>query len=209
MQIVVLASEPQKEALLRGGAIDIDWITDIHGFAQYPSAGAYLDLLYVNETERNAALARLAPALVCINSVADTLPNTHPDFIRCNGWEGFLDSPLVEASCSDEARKPEAETVFAVLNKKLEWVPDEPGFVTARVISMIINEAYLALAEGVSSKEEMDTAMKLGTAYPYGPFEWSEKIGLKNVADLLEKLSRQHARYHPAPLLLQEAGNIT
>ena len=42
---------------------------------------------------------------------------------------------------------------------------------------MIINEAFLALQEGVSTKEEINTAMKLGTNYPLGPFEWVEKIG--------------------------------
>ncbi len=45
-------------------------------------------------------------------------------------------------------------------------------------MAMIINEAWHALAEEVSTKNEIDTAMKLGTNYPYGPFEWAEKIGL-------------------------------
>jgi 3-hydroxybutyryl-CoA dehydrogenase len=70
---------------------------------------------------------------------------------------------------------------------------------------MIINEAYLALAEGVSTKEEINTAMKLGTAYPFGPFDWAEKIGLKNIALLLQKLSSTQPRYTPAAGLLQEA----
>jgi 3-hydroxybutyryl-CoA dehydrogenase len=67
---------------------------------------------------------------------------------------------------------------------------------------MIINEAYLSLEEGVSSKEEMNTAMRLGTNYPYGPFEWAEKIGMEHIARLLQALSRQQVRYAPAPLLL-------
>jgi len=76
--------------------------------------------------------------------------------------------------------------------------------VTPRVISMIINEAYFALDEGISSKEEIDTAMKLGTNYPYGPFEWSEKIGLKKIYDLLIALTTTNSRYKPAPRLEQE-----
>jgi 3-hydroxybutyryl-CoA dehydrogenase len=31
----------------------------------------------------------------------------------------------------------------------------------------------------ISTKAEIDIAMKLGTNYPYGPFEWSEKSGWK------------------------------
>jgi 3-hydroxybutyryl-CoA dehydrogenase len=85
-------------------------------------------------------------------------------------------------------------------------VPDVPGFIAPRVVTMIINEAYFALAENVSTKTEIDLAMKLGTNYPFGPFEWAEKIGLKNIAELLGTLSRVNKRYEPAPLLLNEAA---
>jgi 3-hydroxybutyryl-CoA dehydrogenase len=111
----------------------------------------------------------------------------------------------VEASAEDES-KEKAETVLAFFNKKIEWLPDEPGFVTARVVSMIINEAYLSLQEGVSTKKDIDKAMKLGTNYPYGPFEWSEKIGLQNIASLLNSLAAEQPRYTPSPLLLASLG---
>jgi 3-hydroxybutyryl-CoA dehydrogenase len=75
------------------------------------------------------------------------------------------------------------------------------GFVTPRVISMIINEACLALQEGVSTKEEIDTAMKLGTNYPFGPFEWMDRIGQDKIYALLLKLSRHQSRYLPAAYL--------
>ena len=70
---------------------------------------------------------------------------------------------------------------------------------------MIINEAYHALDEEVSTKEQIDIAMKLGTNYPYGPFEWSEKIGLKNVVQLLQNLATQDERYVISALLLSES----
>jgi 3-hydroxybutyryl-CoA dehydrogenase len=57
----------------------------------------------------------------------------------------------------------------------------------------------------VSTKKETDIAMKLGTNYPYGPFEWAEKIGLKNIAALLTALCKEENRYQPSPLLLKEA----
>jgi 3-hydroxybutyryl-CoA dehydrogenase len=61
------------------------------------------------------------------------------------------------------------------------------------------------LEEKVSTKEEIDTAMKLGTSYPYGPFEWSRKIGVKNIFELLSVLAKTNARYEPAALLKDEA----
>ena len=71
---------------------------------------------------------------------------------------------------------------------------------------MIINEAYFSLSEKVSSKEEIDIAMKLGTNYPYGPFEWSQKIGLKNIYNLLRILEKEESRYKAADLLRDEAN---
>jgi 3-hydroxybutyryl-CoA dehydrogenase len=76
--------------------------------------------------------------------------------------------------------------------------------IAARVISMIINEAYFALGDKISTKEQIDIAMKLGTNYPYGPFEWSEKIGLQKIYALLKKLREKERRYDIAPLLDEE-----
>lgn len=182
------------------------WVNEASALAGYPAAGAVMDLTFEPTAERISTLAQMLPKPVIINSVAHTLQDTHPDFIRINGWASFLSSPFWEAACSNEAGRKKAEPVFHFLGKKVEWLPDTPGFVTARVVSAIINEAYLALEEGVSTKEEINTAMKLGTAYPYGPFEWAGKIGLQNVRGLLEALRRQHPRYTPAGLLVKEAA---
>jgi 3-hydroxybutyryl-CoA dehydrogenase len=66
---------------------------------------------------------------------------------------------------------------------------------------MIINEAFYALSDNVSSKQEIDVAMQLGTNYPFGPFEWADQIGVNNVLKLLDKLTETDRRYTPAPLL--------
>ena len=138
----------------------------------------------------------------------DTADEINSSFVRINGWNTFLSSSLVEAACHDEQAKLKAEEVFALFNKRIEWLADEPGFITARVVSMIINEAFISLGEDVSTKEEINTAMKLGTAYPFGPFEWAEKIGLKNIISLLNKLSETQTRYTPSELLVEEASRV-
>jgi 3-hydroxybutyryl-CoA dehydrogenase len=81
------------------------------------------------------------------------------------------------------------------------FVKDQPGFVAARVISMIVNEAFFAFGENISTIEEIDKAMKLGTSYPKGPFEWAEKIGVDKIYLLLRKLAEKEERYLPAPAL--------
>lgn len=202
MQIVVICNEEQKGELISGSMEEgaVIWVTDI---ANLSKGDAVIDLLFQNTTERLDVLK--AFPLTIINSVTDTATSIHPSFIRINGWTTFLKGMIVEAAGAEAARAA-AEEVFDQMNKKVEWLPDEPGFVTPRVISMIINEAYFALSEGVSTKEEIDTALKLGTAYPFGPFEWSEQIGLKNIAHLLTTLSTREPRYQPCHLLLQEAA---
>lgn len=209
MQLVVLASEIQKQELGENASDQIVWVENEQQFRQYPSADALLDLTYVNTPKRNALLSELLPKPVVVNSVTDTLREIHSAFIRVNAWNTFLASPMLEAACTSKEEKAKLEEVFSLLQKKIEWLPDEPGFVTARVVSMIINEAYLALEEGVSTKDEINTAMKLGTNYPYGPFEWAEKIGLQNIAALLRKLSVVHQRYIPSAWLMQEAEKAT
>jgi 3-hydroxybutyryl-CoA dehydrogenase len=207
MQIVVLCNDEQKAELTSGGVQDsaeVVWITDVHAFFNYPTADVFMDLLFETLDDRLQLLEQLLPKTVVINSVVDTLQQTHSSFIRINGWPTFLQASLLEASATDGTPTKELEKVFAHFGKTVEWLPDAPGFVTPRVISTIINEAFFALQEGVSTPQEIDTALKLGTAYPYGPFEWSKKIGLQNICTLLQQLSKTQKRYTPCDLLVQE-----
>lgn len=203
MQIAVLANAALKEELLQDTTVDgVVWVEAAKDFLSV-AADAYIDLLWDNSAERKSILKRLLPRSVIINSVVETLRETDEGFIRMGAWPTFLKGNLIEAACLNDAQKEAADWIFNRFGKELEWLPDVPGFVTPRVVSMIVNEAYFALQEGVSTKAEMDTAMQLGTAYPYGPFTWSEKIGVQNIVDLLQKLSATQPRYTPAPLLLQ------
>ena len=207
MQLVVLANEILKEELLLNGIskeLDLVWIEHVEQFHKHVVADGFIDLLFENNERRIELLKHLPTKPVIINSVTNTLKEINATFVRINGWPGFLRRSIVEASCKEMHVKTETEKIFSRLNKKTEWVADEPGFVTARIISMIINEAYFSLEENVSTKHEIDIAMKLGTNYPYGPFEWSEKIGLENIYSLLNKLSMINNRYQPATLLQKE-----
>jgi len=202
MQIVVLANADLKEELLAGGqpSADIQWITDPQDFLRYPSADAFIDLLFEPSSERIALLRSCLPRPVLVSSVEKLDAENADRFMRFCGWPTLLRAPLVEAYAGPELRA-DAEAVLACFHKTVEWLPDEHGFVSARVISMIINEAHLALAEEVSSEADIDTAMKLGTNYPYGPFEWAQKIGRPAIYALLTRLGEEEPRYLPAAAL--------
>jgi 3-hydroxybutyryl-CoA dehydrogenase len=205
MKIAVITNEALKEEWLAQGrqeTVLIEWLSEPKAVED---ADCYIDLLFQPTAERINKLQKLQPALIIVNSVMATLNNLSENFIRINGWPTFLKRQIVESSCNDVELKVQAEKIFETFNKAAEWVPDVPGFITARVVSMIINEAYFTLDEKVSSKKEIDTAMKLGTNYPYGPFEWGEKIGLQKVYELLTTLSNSNPRYEPAALLKKEA----
>jgi 3-hydroxybutyryl-CoA dehydrogenase len=208
MKIVLLANDETKGELLSGvntDAVTVITIKEITEFALHPEADAFFDLAFEMNPERIELLNKLTSKPVFINSVSYTISETGYSFIRLNGWPTFLKRDLLEAASPDDLSKTKAEQVMAALNKKIEWVPDIAGFISARVVSMIVNEAWFALEEEVSTKKEIDTAMKLGTNYPNGPFEWGEKIGEKNIYELLTKLSKTNSRYIPAALLKKEA----
>ena len=77
-----------------------------------------------------------------------------------------------------------------------------------RVVSCIVNEAFLALSEGVATAEDIDRAMKLGANYPKGPFEWSEEIGAGEIVRRLDGLRETHGdSYLAAPLLRERAAS--
>jgi 3-hydroxybutyryl-CoA dehydrogenase len=206
MRVVVIGNENQKDELLSRGlplGLDLVWVEKFADLSPDAGAEAVIDLLFENEESRVITLRQFLPAPVIINSVEYSLSETDPSFIRINAWPGFLGAEVIEASSLQEDPAQRATILFQFFDRKIEWLPDTPGFVTARVISMIINEAFLALEEGVSTKEEINTAMKLGTNYPYGPFEWAERIGIHKVSLLLSRLSGSNPRYTPASLLQQ------
>jgi len=209
MRLVVLTNEQLKEELLSNGVsayCKIDWINSPEEFLSHTDADAVIDLLFEHNGYDVSHLNNYLTKPVFVNSMNKTIVEIGLPFIRINAWPGFLKRNTAEVSIADEVNKNKAEKILSLLNRKAEWVPDVKGFISSRVISMIINEAYFTLEENVSTKEEIDIAMKLGTNYPYGPFEWSKKIGLEKIAGLLKELSITEKRYEPSSLLLKEAS---
>ena len=91
------------------------------------------------------------------------------------------------------------------LNKTPVEVRDVPGFVSNRVLQMMINEAIYCLYEGVASVEDIDAVMKLGMNHPMGPLQLADFIGLDTVLAIMEVMYEGYAdcKYRPCPLLRQ------
>lgn len=100
----------------------------------------------------------------------------------------------------------------AYLGKVPCVVGDYPGFISNRILMPLINEAILALQEGVAGVEEIDTIMKLGMAHPMGPLQLADFIGLDTCYSIMHVLHMGfgNQKYAPATLLanMVQAGYL-
>tara|TARA_B100001123_G_scaffold23152_1_gene25222 strand:- start:8858 stop:9706 length:849 start_codon:yes stop_codon:yes gene_type:complete len=89
---------------------------------------------------------------------------------------------------------------------------DSPGFVSNRILIPMINEAILALQEGVADPDAIDGIMKLGMNHPIGPLALADLIGLDTVLHIMNVLREGLGddKYAPAPLLeeMVEGGSL-
>ncbi|MEU5365749.1 3-hydroxyacyl-CoA dehydrogenase [Streptomyces sp. NPDC005925] len=101
----------------------------------------------------------------------------------------------------------EATGLFQALGKKVSLIGDVPGMIVARTVARIIDLAHDAVAKGVATEEDVDTAMQLGVNYPLGPFEWSQRLGRNWAYALLDDLHLRDpgGRYAPSLALYRHA----
>ena len=201
MQIVVKASREQKATLE-----SIQWADNLHwhwieegNFVK--DADAYFDLCF---EEEGWFFEEITSAPVFVNAVVTTSAQLPMNAVRINAWNSFLNRPVWEVVFASDQWKERTIELLDAMGRKTILVPDEPGLIAARVIAMIINEAFFALGEDISSKTEIDIAMKLGTNYPFGPFDWADLIGLDQIAQLLDACYLKDERYAIAPALRRE-----
>jgi len=119
---------------------------------------------------------------------------------------------IIKTPATSEATYQIVKNLALQMGKTPITVADRPCFVTSRLIQTLINEAIFCLYEGVSTKEEIDTALKLGMNHPMGPLELADFIGLDVVLSMQEALYNgfKEPKYRPCPLLasLVEVGYL-
>ena len=204
MKIAVLANDDSWNELVTDIAgIDFIRCHSFSGLIENSGADACFNLLN-NAADMDYSIFYNP---VFINSVHITSQKIKAgkNVFRINGWSGFIQRESWEITGNPDSK---ATDVLNGLQKKFVPVPDEPGFIAARIIAMIVNEAWFAKEENVSTEKEIDIAMKLGTNYPYGPFEWGRKIGIRQIFLLLKTLSMHDKRYIPSLLMEQESEKI-
>jgi len=147
---------------------------------------------------------------LCITALEQASEISSPENLAgISLYPGFSSAKAIEISSTKftDAQKIESiKDLFTSGGKQILVSPDKPGLIAMRIITLIINEAYLVLQEGTSNREDIDTAMKLGTNYPYGPIEWSEKLGIDLVYKIIESMFHEFGedRYRITPLLKEK-----
>jgi 3-hydroxybutyryl-CoA dehydrogenase len=108
---------------------------------------------------------------------------------------------------SEREQDPELGIATPTLDaEQLAAVDPAATEVLSRLFAQIANETAFALAEGVASAEDMDTAMRLGLNWPLGPLGLAETIGAARAVELLTALAGEKGgAYAPAPLLRRAA----
>ena len=173
----------------------------------------------VGSKRKNLALLdrTLRPATLLLSSSVTVTVAEQSAWVRHPGrlvgigaLPSFLGGAYLECAMSglsSDSARGEAEAFAQSLGKHAAFVGDSVGMVLPRVVCCLANEAHFALMERVAGADEIDTAMKLGTSYPAGPFEWSRRIGYGQVSAVMHALHRFFGedRYRPAPALRRAA----
>lgn len=115
---------------------------------------------------------------------------------------------IINGQATSEATTEAIVTLTKQIDKIPCVVKDFPGFIANRILMPMINEAIIALAEGVSDAATIDQIMKLGMAHPMGPLQLADYIGLdvcKNIMVIMHE-GFQNDKYAPSPLLVKLVG---
>lgn len=227
MKIVIAGEAPLAEALLAlcknaGHSVTLYYVETLadakvaHHLSEDASA-AEVALECHNESKAgkrrvmqlldNAKLIYVS-ALACSTTEAASWVTRSERVVGWGTLVPFVAGSLVEVASAMQST-PEyleaAKTFWQGLGVQPVVVADSAGLVRPRVICALVNEAANALAEGVATPADIDTAMRLGTNYPRGPLAWGDMIGLDVVLGVMRGLQEEFGedRYRPSPLLVK------
>lgn len=121
------------------------------------------------------------------------------------GQRGRLVEVVLGKRTADEAADA-ALDLLAALGRSVVMVSDTPGFVSARLLHPLINDAARGVAEGVASVQEVDALMRCRLDQPAGPFRLADQIGLDTLVDSLTAMYDRTGdeRFRPCRLLIDK-----
>ncbi|OYT86845.1 MAG: 3-hydroxyacyl-CoA dehydrogenase [Burkholderiales bacterium PBB6] len=97
--------------------------------------------------------------------------------------------------------------LLALANIALLGLVDVAGLGVMRTVACLANEAADVMTWTGTTAADIDTGMRLGTAYPRGPLAWADSLGAIRIVQVLTHLHQHYgdARYRRAPRLTRAA----
>lgn len=107
----------------------------------------------------------------------------------------------VSSDVSEEGKRAAHSFLRLTGIGKPAFIDDTPGLVVARIVACLINEAAALVQQRVTTRDEVETAAKLGVNYPLGLLEWRDRVGRGWVETVMRSLSDllHPTRYRPTP----------
>ena len=95
------------------------------------------------------------------------------------------------------------------IHKDVIQVQDNPGFVSNRLLMLLVNEAISLVAQGVAKAEDIDRIFTDCFEHKMGPLATADLIGLDTVLYSLASLYKnlKEEKFKPCPLLVQMVQN--
>lgn len=197
--------EPEKaEAFMTGTLANISMTTDLS--ASVAAADLAIEAVVENlklkqnlfvEMEKSSptgALLATNTSSLPITAIAENLE----DKSLFGGLHFFNPVPmmrLLEVIKCDKTSQETFETMVnwgAQMKKTTVRCIDTPGFIVNRLLIPYMLEAVRLYERGHGSKEDIDTAMKLGAGLPMGPFELLDYVGLDTAKFVAEGWSESY-----------------
>jgi 3-hydroxybutyryl-CoA dehydrogenase len=110
---------------------------------------------------------------------------------------------IVRGLLTSEETLDAARALGTVLKKEIVIAKDNPGFIVNLLLVPYLFDAIRALENGVATKEDIDTAIKLGLNHPMGPLTLLDFVGLDTCLFIGDAMYQEFkdARYAAPPLL--------
>ncbi|HJV04720.1 MAG TPA: 3-hydroxybutyryl-CoA dehydrogenase [Actinomycetota bacterium] len=106
---------------------------------------------------------------------------------------------LVRAITTSDETVELARALGDRLGKTTVMAKDRAGFIVNYLLTYYLNSAIRMVEEGFATKEDIDTAVKLGLSHPMGPFELLDLIGLDTMMAVAEVLYEEFRDPDVAP----------
>ncbi len=137
----------------------------------------------------------------------------HPErFAGMHFFNPVAKMRLVEIILGEKTNYKTERKIFELskkINKTAIITKDSPCFIVNRILMVYLNEAAFEYFEGVSSIDNIDTAIKLGLNHPIGPFALADLIGIDVVFAILTSIFEitNNWKYFPCPIFKEMIEN--